>query len=158
MNLLLPQLLRQFPRKPPHCHSCWEGAGATRVTCIPGCCPIVRQLKTTAIPELGQAAPTPALPEKIHLVLVCWLFWECFKIERRWGNSWKMEFTTLASVFFKHVYSSSGSKAATVSSLKVQPGLTCWWPNTQIDSFWRWSQVLALEVKQKNKGLTSAKV
>lgn len=45
-----------------------------------------------------------------------------------------MEFPVLGSVFCKHANVSFNSKADTVFSFKVHPGLTCWSLSTQIIS------------------------
>lgn len=103
----------------------------TTTPCIPGCCPIVRQLKTWQFQNLGS-------PQNYQRRYIWSRFvdlpWECFQIKRRWGNLWKTEFPVLGSVFCRHANVSFNSKADTVSSFKVHPGLTCWWLSTQIIS------------------------
>lgn len=126
--------LGQFPGEPPHCHSCREGAGAHQHAphswVLPHC---------KAIKNHGNFRTWAAPPAQHCWRRYIWSWfvdfpWECFRIERRWGNFWKMEFTVLVGVFCRHVNVSLGSKAATVSLLRVRPGLTCWWPNSQIVS------------------------
>lgn len=135
MDLLVLQLWDSFPGSHHNAIPAGRVLELTSMPRIPGCCPIVRQLKTMAISELGRPPPPPQHCWRRYIW--SWFVdfpWECFRIERRWGNFWKMEFTVLVGVFCRHVNVSLGSKAATVSLLRVQPGLTCWWPNSQIVS------------------------
>lgn len=150
----MPQLLRLFPKEPPLCCRCQDGAGSHHHTLHSWVLPHCKTIENMAISELW-AAPQHCQRRYIWSRFVDFP-WECFQIKRRWGNLWKMEYPVLGSVFCRHTNVSFNSKADSVSSCKVHPGFTCWWPSTQRISegkakFWKQKSSIGRKVRPPQK-------
>lgn len=130
VDLLVPQLLRQFPEQPWLCCSCQDGAGSHHHALHSWVLPHCKTIKKHG------SFRTWVAPQRCQRRFIWSRFvdfpWECFQIKRRWGNLWKMEFPVLGNVVCRHANVSF--KAEIVSLFKVHPGLTCWWLSTQIIS------------------------